>query len=135
MFKNVYKNKKVLITGNTGFKGSWLSIYLSELGAELYGYSLEPPTTPNLFEPANIFKLFKKHIYADVRDPHTLKKYILDISPDFVFHLAAQPVVKYSYTEPAITYETNVMGTVNLLEAVRHCQSVKVCQVITTDKC
>ena len=133
-FKDVYKNKKVLVTGHTGFKGSWLSLWLLELGANVIGYSLEPPTQPNLFDS---IKLKNKitHILGDVRDENHLFNVFKKYQPEFVFHLAAQPLVRLSYTEPKLTYETNVIGTINVLEAVRKTDSVRVCVVITTDKC
>jgi len=133
-FKNIYKNKKVLITGHTGFKGSWLSLWLLELGANVIGYSLEPPTEPNLFESINL-KNKITHIFGDVRDENHLFTVFEKYKPEFVFHLAAQPLVRLSYTEPKLTYETNIMGTINVLEAARKANSVKVCIVITTDKC
>lgn len=132
--KDIYKNKKVLITGHTGFKGSWLSLWLLELGANVIGYSLEPPTEPNLFDS---IKLKNKitHILGEVRDENHLFTVFEKYKPEFVFHLAAQPLVRLSYTEPKLTYETNIMGTINVLEAVRKTKSVKVCIIITTDKC
>lgn len=133
-FNNIYKNKKVLVTGHTGFKGSWLSLWLLELGANVIGYSLEPPTEPNLFDS---IKLKNKitHILGDVRDEKHLFNVFEKYKPEFVFHLAAQPLVRLSYTEPKLTYETNIMGTINVLEAIRKTNSVKVCIIITTDKC
>ena len=133
-FRNTYKNKKVLITGHTGFKGSWLSLWLTELGANVIGYSLEPPTEPNLFESVNL-KDKITHIIGDVRDEKHLTAIFEKYLPEFVFHLAAQPLVRISYKEPKLTYETNVMGTVNVLEAVRKTKSVRVCVIITSDKC
>jgi CDP-glucose 4,6-dehydratase len=131
---NIYKNKKVLITGHTGFKGSWISLWLLELGADVIGYSLEPPTEPNLFDS---IKLKNKitHIIGDVRNKKNLFSVFKKYKPEFVFHLAAQPLVRLSYKDPKLTYETNIMGTVNVLETVRKTNSVKVCIVITTDKC
>jgi CDP-glucose 4,6-dehydratase len=129
-----FSGKKILITGHTGFKGSWLTLWLVNLGAEVIGYSLEPPTKPNLFE---ILRLEKEitHIIGDVRDGEKLKNVFKKYKPEIVFHLAAQPLVRVSYKEPKLTYETNVMGTLNLLEAVRETESVKVVIVVTTDKC
>lgn len=134
MLNNFYFDKKVLITGHTGFKGSWLSCWLHELGAHTIGYALKPPTTPNFFETCNIEKRVTS-ITGDVRDAHKLKIVMEKYKPEIVFHLAAQPLVRYSYTEPVETYETNVMGTVNLLEACRHTPSVRVIIVVTSDKC
>ena len=129
-----FSGKKILITGHTGFKGSWLTLWLVNLGAEVIGYSLEPPTKPNLFE---ILRLEKEitHIIGDVRDGEKLKNVFKKYKPEIVFHLAAQPLVRVSYKEPKLTYETNVMGTLNPLEAVRETESVKVVIVVTTDKC
>lgn len=134
MFDDIFKNKTVLITGHTGFKGSWLSLWLHSLGAEVIGYSLEPPTYPNLFTSLNLEKTIT-HRIGDVRDEKNLKYIFLEYNPEFVFHMAAQSLVRRSYKEPKLTYETNVMGTVNLLEAVRETKSVKVVLNITSDKC
>jgi CDP-glucose 4,6-dehydratase len=133
-FKNHYAGKRVLVTGHTGFKGSWLCIWLTELGAEVLGYSLEPPSMPNNF---NICRLDTKlhHILGDVRDLRMLTEVMQDFQPDIVFHLAAQALVRYSYEVPHETLETNVLGTVNLLEAVRATPSVHTVVVVTSDKC
>ena len=133
-FREIYGNRRVLITGHTGFKGSWLSLWLTELGANVIGYSLEPPTEPNLFESVNL-KDKITHIIGDVRDEEHLISVFEKYQPEFVFHLAAQPLVRISYKEPKLTYETNVLGTVNILEAVRKTKSVRVCVIITSDKC
>jgi len=133
-FQSAYKGKKILITGHNGFKGSWLSLWLKELGADVIGYSLEPPTEPNLFGALSLNKKII-HIIGDVRDEKNLFSIFKKYKPEFVFHLAAQPLVRLSYTEPKLTYETNIMGTINVLEVVRKTNSVKVCIVITTDKC
>ncbi|MCP2619673.1 CDP-glucose 4,6-dehydratase [Candidatus Aminicenantes bacterium AC-334-K16] len=133
-FENVYADKVVLITGHTGFKGSWLSLWLKELGAKVIGYSLEPPTKPNLFEAINL-KDKVTHIVGDVRNEVYLTSIFKKFQPEFVFHLAAQSLVRLSYKLPKLTYETNVIGTVNVLEAVRKTESVRVCVVITSDKC
>ncbi len=130
----IYKGKKVLITGHTGFKGSWLLIWLAELGAEVIGYSLEPPTDPNLFESINL-KDRIIHIIGDLRDEKHLISVFEEYRPKFIFHLAAQSLVRLSYKEPKLTYETNIMGTVNVLEVVRKTKSVKVCIIVTSDKC
>ncbi|WP_038055297.1 CDP-glucose 4,6-dehydratase [Thermodesulfobacterium hydrogeniphilum] len=134
MFEDFYKNKRIFITGHTGFKGSWLTLWLINLGAEVIGYSLEPPTKPSLFEVLNI-KENIVNIIGDIRDERKLKKVFKEYKPEIVFHLAAQSLVGFSYKEPKITYETNVIGTLNLLEAVRETQSVKVVIVVTSDKC
>ncbi len=135
LFDGVYRGSRVLLTGHTGFKGSWLALWLAELGAEVHGYALAPPTDPSLFEAAGVRDVLASHRIADVRDHAALQQCMQQVRPDMVFHLAAQPLVRLSYSEPRETYETNVMGTVNLLEAVRQCDSVRVCQVITSDKC
>jgi CDP-glucose 4,6-dehydratase len=130
---NFYKNKKVFITGHTGFKGSWLCQILINAGAEITGYSLNPPTTTNLYTLAEIDKKINS-VIGDVRDIDTLMKTFEASKPEIVFHLAAQPLVKVSYQAPAYTYETNVMGTVNILECVRNSKTVKSFLNITTDK-
>ena len=128
-----YKGKKVLITGHTGFKGSWLCKILIDAGAEVTGYSLEPSTTPNLFELCGI-KENMTSIIGDIRDLNNLKKIFEKIQPEIVFHLAAQPIVRDSYKDPVCTYETNVMGTVNICECVRLNPCVKSFLNVTTDK-
>lgn len=130
---NFYKGKKVFVTGHTGFKGAWLCKMLANLGADVTGYSLQPPTSPSLFEIANIEKDVKSHI-GDIRDFALLKEKFDEAQPEIVFHLAAQPIVRDSYKDPAYTYETNVMGTVNILECVRLSDSVKSFLNVTTDK-
>jgi CDP-glucose 4,6-dehydratase len=134
MFDNFYKNKKVLITGHTGFKGSWLSLWLNQLGAQVYGYALEPNTDPNLFELAGIDDITTSTI-ADIRDSKSLQAAMADAKPEIVIHMAAQPLVRESYLNPVETYEINVMGTVNVLEAVKQCDSVRAVINVTTDKC
>jgi CDP-glucose 4,6-dehydratase len=129
-----WSDKKVLITGHTGFKGSWLCLWLRQLGATVIGYSLPAPTQPSLFETTNLAKGIT-HIVGDVRDLAHFQAVMAEHQPDIVFHMAAQPLVRYSYQNPVETYATNVMGTVNVLEAVRHSSSVRVAVVITTDKC
>ena len=129
-----WKGKRVFLTGHTGFKGSWLSIWLQSLGAELTGYALPPPTTPSLYEVASV-GLGMTSIMADIRDLPKLQKAMLAASPDIVIHMAAQPLVRQSYAEPVETYATNVMGTVHVLEAVRNTPSIKAVLVVTTDKC
>lgn len=128
-----YKDKKVFITGHTGFKGTWLSRILILAGADVTGYSLEPPTNPSLFEKTNT-ALQIKSIIGDIRDGEKLKLAVQNAKPDIVLHLAAQPIVRTSYKDPVGTYESNVMGTVNILEAVRATPSVKSFVNITTDK-
>lgn len=128
-----FKDKKVFLTGHTGFKGTWLSRILILSGAEVTGYSLEPPTNPSIFESTKTAD-WMKSIIGDIRDGARLKEAVQNASPDIVLHLAAQPIVRTSYKDPAGTYETNVMGTVNILEAVRATPSVKSFVNITTDK-
>ncbi len=134
MFNNIYKGKKVLVTGHTGFKGSWLSIWLNKLGAEVIGYSLEPPTEPSMFKVCNLNKKIISLI-GDIREYKTLEDVFKLYKPEIVFHLAAQPLVRYSFKNPIETYETNIMGTVNLLEVAKKDESTKAVLVITTDKC
>ena len=131
--QDFYKNKKVLLTGHTGFKGAWLSQILVNWGADLTGYSLEPPTNPNLFE---ILELNSKmySIIGDIRDLDKLKNIFDESKPEIVIHMAAQPLVRESYKNPVYTYETNVMGTVNVCECVRQSSSVKSFLNVTTDK-
>ena len=134
MRPDFWQGKRVLLTGHTGFKGSWLSLWLQSLGADVIGYALPPPTNPSLFESANV-ESGMTSIMGDIRDLDTLQKVFKDHSPEIVIHMAAQPLVRYSYQNPVETYSTNVMGTVNVLEAVRHCSSVRAVVNITTDKC
>lgn len=130
-----WKGKNILITGHTGFKGGWLSLWLQSIGSNVVGYSLEPSTNPALFNVARVSEgMFKSHI-ADVRDLVKLKQICEEFRPDVVFHMAAQPLVKYSYENPVETYSTNVMGTVHLLEVVRQIGCVKVVVNVTSDKC
>lgn len=128
-----YKGKKVFLTGHTGFKGTWLSRILILAGADVTGYSLEPPTSASLFEKTNTASEMKS-IIGDIRDGKKLKDSLIVVNPDIVLHLAAQPIVRTSYKNPVETYESNVMGTVNILEAVRTCSSIKSFVNITTDK-
>ncbi len=129
-----WQGKKVLLTGHTGFKGTWLALWLQELGALVCGIALLPETTPSLFTLTQIEKNIQHHIH-DIRDYASIKKIMDAFKPDIVIHLAAQPLVRYSYQHPLETYETNVMGTANILEAAKTCQSVKVVVNVTTDKC
>ena len=129
-----WQGKKVLITGHTGFKGSWLSLWLQLLGAEILGYSLPAPTEPSLFELAMIGKGMTS-VVGDVRDLDHLVRVVVDFQPEIVFHMAAQPLVRYSYENPVETYGVNIMGTVHLLEAVRRVDTVRSLVNITSDKC
>lgn len=129
-----WKGKHVLLTGHTGFKGSWLSLWLQSMGAQVVGYALNPPTDPSLFETAEVAKGMTS-IIGDIRDLEHLSRVFAEHQPEIVIHMAAQPLVRYSYIEPVETYSTNVMGTVNLLEAVRSTKCVKAVVNVTTDKC
>ena len=133
-FKNIYTNKRVLVTGHTGFKGTWLSLWLTALNAKVIGYSLKPPTEPNMFSAVGL-KSKISHITGDIRDDKKLYSVFKKYKPEIVFHLAAQPLVRLSYDSPKYTYETNVIGTLNVLECVKRTPSVKACIIITTDKC
>lgn len=133
-FNDVYKDKTVLVTGHTGFKGSWLSIWLNELGANVIGYSLDPYTERDNFVLSKIGEKIVD-IRGDIRDKSKLEEVFSSYQPEFVFHLAAQPLVRLSYENPVETYETNVMGTINVLEAIRKTKATKVGIMITTDKC
>jgi len=129
-----WRNKKVFLTGHTGFKGSWLALWLQELGADVTGFSLEPPTQPNLFTLAKVASNMQS-VQGDIRDFQLLKSTLLQHQPEIIFHMAAQSLVRYSYDNPVETYATNVMGTVNLLEAARVTSTAKAIINITSDKC
>jgi CDP-glucose 4,6-dehydratase len=132
--QNFWQGKRVFLTGHTGFKGSWMALWLHSLGAIVKGYALNPPTDPSLFNEAKIDSIIDSQI-GDIRDLELFKKSITDFNPDILMHMAAQPLVRYSYTAPVETYETNVMGTVNVLESARACKNLKAIINITTDKC
>ncbi|MBO5038731.1 MAG: CDP-glucose 4,6-dehydratase [Alphaproteobacteria bacterium] len=134
-FNNIYHKKRVLITGHAGFKGCWLSMWLKKLGAEVYGYSLKPDTTESFYDIIKLPELLYDSKIADIRNRQELFDYVAKVKPDIIFHLAAQPLVRLSYFEPITTYETNVIGTLNVLEAARLCPSVKAFVNVTTDKC
>lgn len=135
MWKDTYKGKRILLTGHTGFKGSWLALWLKRLGAQVCGYALEPNTKPAMFTELAIGNQLDKSVMADILHPQTLEQVFKDFQPEIVFHLAAQPLVRLSYAEPVLTYQTNVIGTLNVLEAARKTPSVKAFVNITTDKC
>ena len=134
-FESFYRGKRVLVTGHTGFKGSWLSIWLHELGAEVVGVSLDPFSDRDNFVLSGIGQKIQADIRADIRDGQRMKDIFAEYKPEIVFHLAAQPLVRLSYDKPVETYETNVMGTINILESIRATKSVKVGVMVTTDKC
>jgi CDP-glucose 4,6-dehydratase len=134
LFAGAYAGRRVFVTGHTGFKGSWLVAWLLRLGADVTGYALDPPTTPSLFEELGLAGRIR-HIVADVRDLDALRASMVDARPDVVFHLAAQPLVRFGYAEPVATFATNIMGTVNVLEAVRACAGVRAVVNVTSDKC
>lgn len=135
MYNNIYAGKRVFLTGHTGFKGSWLALWLTKLGAKVCGYSLAPNTNPSMFTVLDIEHKIEKSIFGDILDEKTLEKAISEFQPDIVFHLAAQPLVRLSYREPILTYKTNVIGTLNVLEMAKRGKSVKAFVNITTDKC
>ncbi len=134
MFDDVFRGKRVWLSGHTGFKGGWLSSWLAQLGAQVHGFALAPSTAPNLFEQIGLADELQSEI-NDIRDARVVEQSIRAARPDFVFHLAAQPLVRLSYEQPRETYETNVMGTVNVLEALRRIAKPCVAIFITTDKC
>lgn len=135
LFDNFFKGKRVLVTGHTGFKGSWLSIWLHELGAEVVGVSQEPFTNRDNFVLSGIGHKIMADLRANICDGQKMKEIFQKYQPEIVFHLAAQPLVRYSYEQPVETYEANVMGTIHVMEAIRSTDSVKVGVMITTDKC
>jgi CDP-glucose 4,6-dehydratase len=130
-----WQGKRVFLTGHTGFKGGWLSLWLQSMGAEVYGYALKPPTETNFFTVADVGKSMISSTIADIRDLDKLRHAMQTARPDIVFHFAAQPLVRYAYAHPVETYEVNVMGTVKLLESVRATPSVRAVVNVTTDKC
>ena len=135
MIFEIFKNKTILVTGHTGFKGSWLCLWLAQLGAEVHGYALPPDTEPNHYAATKISELLTSEKLADLRDRDTLTKYIHAVHPDCIFHLAAQPLVRKSYAEPVETFDTNVMGSIYVMEAVRAMQKPCAVIMITSDKC
>ena len=133
--KNFWHDRSVFLTGNTGFKGGWMAFWLMYLGARVHGYSLNAPTTPSFSSETKLEKHINNYTNGDIRDLESLTRSMQLAKPSIVFHMAAQPLVRESYTMPVDTYSTNVIGTVNLLEAVRHTESVEAVVIITTDKC
>jgi CDP-glucose 4,6-dehydratase len=133
--RDFWQDKRVFLTGHTGFKGSWLALWLQSMGAKVTGYALSPPTEPNLFTVAKVEQGLVQHVIGDIRDAGQLRLAMQTAQPDIVLHLAAQALVRYSYAQPIETYSVNVMGTVYLLEAVRATPSVKAVVNVTTDKC
>ncbi len=129
-----WRGKRVFLTGHTGFKGSWLSLWLQSMGAELSGFALTPPTEPSLFEIAQVGKGMRSYV-GDIRDFDALQAALVESKPEIVIHMAAQPLVRYSYDHPVETYATNVMGTIHLLEALRKLDTVRAIVNVTTDKC
>ena len=129
-----WNNKRVFLTGHSGFKGSWLTVWLKKMGAIVKGYSLEPDYQKSMFQLLNLQSLVENE-FNDIRNFNSLKDSINNFKPDIIFHLAAQPLVRESYKDPLSTYEVNVMGTANLLEASRTCKNLKSVVVVTTDKC
>lgn len=134
-FNGTFRGRRVLVTGHTGFKGSWLSIWLHEMGAEVIGVGLDPYTDKDNYVLSGIGQKIKADLRADIRDGQQMKEIFAQYQPEIVFHLAAQPLVRLSYERPVETYETNVMGSINIMEAARVTDSVRVVVMITTDKC
>jgi len=130
-----FAGRTVFLTGHTGFKGSWLALWLCELGAKVVGFALPPPTTPSAFEAAQVAPRLARHVLGDIRDLDALARAMREARPDFVFHLAAQPLVRESYAEPQATFASNVMGTANLLEGVRGLSGPCTVVLVTSDKC
>jgi CDP-glucose 4,6-dehydratase len=130
-----WSGKHVFLTGHTGFKGGWLSLWLSSMGAKVTGYALAPNTAPNFFKESQVESDLEKSYIADIRDQQKLKKAMAEAEPEIVIHMAAQPLVRFSYANPIETYATNVMGTVNVLESIRSLACVRAAVIVTTDKC
>ena len=132
--KNTFRNKKVFITGHTGFKGSWLAFLLNEIGADVMGFALPPATSINHFDLLGLDKKIR-HVVGDIRDAGLLNSTLSKFQPEYVFHLAAQALVRPSYDDPVATFSTNIIGSVNLLDAVKCCNSVRALVYVTSDKC
>ncbi len=135
MKREFWENKKVLLTGHTGFKGAWTALWLHDMGAKVYGYSLAAPTVPSLYDKAKVRGLLTEEKIADICDYTTFAEFLKQSQPEIVLHMAAQPLVRFSYEQPILTYATNVMGTAHVMEAIRYSESVKSVVIITTDKC
>jgi CDP-glucose 4,6-dehydratase len=135
MSPEFWQGKRVFLTGHTGFKGSWLALWLTQLGAKVSGYALAPPTQPSLFDLAKVASQLAQHTVADIRDLEAVKRAMASAKPDIIIHMAAQPLVREGYSDPVATYAVNVMGTVHLLEAVRGTPSARAVLIVTTDKC
>jgi len=133
--KSIWKSRRVLVTGHTGFKGSWLCLWLHQLGASVAGLALDPPTQPNLYEMAQVGGVVQKDLRVDIRDVAAVCNAVSQFEPEVIFHLAAQPLVSQGYESPITTYATNVMGTAHILEAARKSNTVQAIVVVTTDKC
>jgi CDP-glucose 4,6-dehydratase len=134
MFNNIFQNKKVIVTGNTGFKGSWLTSWLLQMGSKVTGISVDVPTEPSLFRVMRLEEKIEHH-FADIRDLAEMQKIFTATEPDFVFHLAAQPIVSVSYDDPVSTLQTNIMGTAHILESLRTMNKPCLAVMITSDKC
>lgn len=134
MFNNIYQGKTVLVTGHTGFKGAWITAWLLKLGAKVIGVSIDVPTNPSLFEELNLQEKITDY-RKDIRDLEAIKEIVAKEKPDFLFHLAAQPIVSLSYSDPVNTFSTNIMGTVHVLEALRYLENKCTAIIITSDKC
>ena len=132
--RQFWRGKRVLVTGDSGFKGSWLALWLNELGAEIHGLSLPPDQRPNLYSLAKVGKISKTH-FIDIRKASQVRKVVGKIKPQIIFHLAAQPIVRMGYSQAKETWDTNLTGTIHLLEAARKLPSLKVIVVVTTDMC
>lgn len=130
-----WRHRRVFLTGHTGFKGGWLALWLTRLGAEVHGFSLAPPTVPNFFTNTNVASILASDTRGDIRDHTGLMTAITNANPEVVFHMAAQPLVRASYRDPLKTFSTNVMGTANLLDACRHAPALRSVLIVTTDKC
>ena len=135
MFANAYKGRRVFVTGHTGFKGSWLAAWLTQMGAVVGGFSDCVPTTPSHYAAMDLCAHLEADVRGDIRDRESMIKAMRQFRPDVVFHLAAQALVRKSYDDPALTFEANMMGTLNVLEAVRACPDVQAVIMITSDKC